>query len=75
MILVENHIGSIATVTLGVIFGLLGIIYRSIIRRLEKAEGVLEIVISISGDVKHILAHCARCPENCEVRKDELPKL
>jgi hypothetical protein len=66
MIAPEHFVGGIATVTLGVIFGLVGVIYRSLVKRIEKAERLLEIVLVIRTDVKHILAHCAHCPESLE---------
>lgn len=68
MVLSDPHVNgtlaSIATIAIGIVFGLMGIIYRSLVRRMEKAESLFDMIIEIRAGVKHILKHCVRCPES-----------
>jgi hypothetical protein len=51
--------------TFGLIVALVGIIYRSLVKRIDQCENnkeeILHLVLETNVDVKHIKKHCSRC--------------
>lgn len=75
--MLPEHFNSIATTTIGLVFGLIAVIYRTITRRVDACEKKIDadvpVIATIAADVKHILEHCELCRyHNIKTRKGEI---
>lgn len=63
----QPAIEKILTVTIGLMLGLIGVIYKITVRRIDRHEKQIDIltpkIIQIASDVKHIKQHCVLCRE------------